>query len=80
MSMCDRCIHSEVCEVAENYREAMTFCVDMKPKDVLDKIRAEVTALKSHHVNDGYDNGFQGCRIEVLDILDKYKTESEDKE
>ena len=46
----------------------------------LDKIRADITALKSHHINDCYDDGFQGCRTNVLHILDKYKAESEDKE
>ena len=49
-----------------------------KADDVLDKIRAEIVALKSNHINDCYDDGFQGCRTNVLQILDKYKAESEE--
>ena len=49
----------------------------LEQEPVLDKIRAEIVALKSHHINDGYDDGFQGCRTNVLHILDKYKAESE---
>lgn len=49
----------------------------LEQEPILDKIRAEVTALKSLHINDSYDDGFQGCRIEVLDILDKYKADIE---
>lgn len=51
----------------------------MKQEPVIDKIRAEISALKSNHINDCYDDGFQGCRTNVLQIIDKYKGESEDK-
>ena len=44
---------------------------------VLDKIRADISALQSHHINDCYDDGFQACRANVLQIIDKYKAESE---
>lgn len=57
---------------------AMKMAIEsLEQEPILDKIRSEVTALKSHHINDRYDDGFQGCRIEVIDILDKYKSESE---
>lgn len=45
--------------------------------ELLDKIRAEISALKSHHINDHYDDGFQGCRTNVLQIIDKYKESEE---
>ena len=48
--------------------------------EVLDRVRAEISALKSHHINDCYDDGFQCCRTNVLYILDKYKAESEESE
>lgn len=28
MSMCDRCIHSEVCGLEDNHEEALTYCRD----------------------------------------------------
>ena len=57
----------EVLEIVDKYR--------IEP--VLDKVRAEISALKSHHINDCYDDGFQGCRTNVLQIIDKYKSEGE---
>jgi hypothetical protein len=50
---------------------------DSKVNEVLDKIRADISELKSHHLNDCYDDGFQGCRANVLQIIDEYKSESE---
>lgn len=61
-------------------REFQQWVEDLEQEPVLDKIKAEVTALKSHNINDSHDDGFQGCRIEVLGILDKYKAESESEE
>ena len=43
MSMCDNCIHDEVCGVEDNHDEAITFCADMIPKDIFDKIKAEIS-------------------------------------
>ena len=59
--------------------EEMTKPLDreVEQEPILDKIRAEISALKSHHINDCYDDGFQGCRTNVLQIIDKYKSESE---
>jgi len=50
----------------------------LEQEPILDKIRAEISALKSHHINDCYDDGFQGCRTNVLHIIDKYNAESEE--
>lgn len=47
--------------------------------DIFDKIRAEIKALLN--ANPSYwHSGDMVEREEVLDIIDKYKTESEDKE
>ena len=56
---------------------AIPFDIKEHDKELLDKIRAEIVALKSHHINDCYDDGFQGCKTNVLQILDKYRGESE---
>lgn len=69
-------------EASDNFLQAFVgvegneVCEHDKQK-VLDKIRAEISALKSHHINDCYDDGFQACRANVLQIIDKYKSESE---
>ena len=70
MSICDGCIHDEVCGLEDNHEEAMTFCADMKPKDVLDKIRAEIVQIPtiSFNANDIY-------KADVLQIIDKYRKE-----
>lgn len=43
----------------------------------LDKIRAEIMTLKSNHINDKYDDGFQGCRMEILEVINRYRAKSE---
>ncbi len=35
MSLCEKCIHREVCGVEGNHEEAMTFCADMIPEDAI---------------------------------------------
>ena len=57
--------------------------VQSKPKtDVLDKIRAEIMSLDIFYDNDYFSSNRDAmfkCS-EVLQIIDKYKAESEDKE
>lgn len=84
--------HPEVCEECKFYPNCDHMTQDdmteltikdlevLEQEPILDKIRAEISALKSHHINDCYDDGFQGCRTNVLQIIDKYKSESEEKD
>ncbi len=62
----------------QGYSDAMSDFRKKSKTDVLDKIRTEISALESHHINDCYDDGFQGCRANVLQIINKYKSESEE--
>lgn len=32
MSICDRCIHSEVCGLVDNHEEEIAFCSEIMPK------------------------------------------------
>ena len=49
--------------------------------DVLDKIRAEIEEQVLESLSDGGDDWFAAEKVnECLDIIDKYKAESEDKE
>lgn len=73
MSMCDNCIHDEVCGLEDNHEEAITFCGDMIPKDIFNKIRAELIQ--------SIQNGtlkIESGNEELFRIIDKYKTESEE--
>jgi septum formation topological specificity factor MinE len=46
--------------------------------DVLDKIRAEISDMFKHETQDDYWDGYESCRADVLQIIDKYtKGESE---
>ena len=82
MSICDNCIHDEVCGLEDNHEEAITFCADMIPKDMLDKIRAEIDKellTYSQEVENMGDSA-QKIRISlgiVRKIIDKYREESE---
>ena len=42
MSICDGCIHGHVCGLEDNHEEGTVSCADRIPKDVLDKIKAEI--------------------------------------
>ena len=73
MSMCDNCIHDEVCGVEDNHEEAIIFCANMIPKDILGKIRAELHATAEMHEDENYY-----LREEWIDeIIDKYIGKSE---
>ena len=43
MSICDGCIHDDVCGLEDNHEEGIVSCADMIPKDVLEKIKVEIT-------------------------------------
>ena len=60
-------------------KELEVLALEQEP--ILDKIRAEIEALEYLNIEDGSD-GFDKYieQYEVLKIIDKYKTESEDKE
>lgn len=78
MSICDNCIHDDVCGLEDNHEEAITFCADMIPKDILDKIRAEVEQ-NAYPIVHGVNNHEKGMTLYgVLQIIDKYRAESED--
>ena len=54
MSICDNCIHDEVCGLEDNHEEAITFCGDMIPKDIFNKIRAEIDRQEKWLLQAGY--------------------------
>ena len=72
MSICDGCIHDEVCGLEDNHEEGIVSCADMIPKDVLDKLRAEIEAL-----NEKVSVDYKICldKSAVLQIIDKYRIE-----
>ena len=49
--------------------------VEAIPISVLEDIKAEIINLKSEHINDSYDDGFQDCRKQILEIIRKHKNE-----
>jgi uncharacterized protein YqgQ len=48
----------------------------LKPESILDKIRAEIMKLQTYKMFDGEDAVYVECE-DVLQIIDKYKAESE---
>lgn len=67
----DEAVQEAVKDIKQNYI----------PKDTLDKIRAEIEALKYLNIEDGsggYDKYIE--QYEVLKIIDKYNVESEEEE
>lgn len=89
MSICDRCIHDEVCGLEDNHEEGIVSCADMIPKDVLDKIREEIVDtlyvdslifgelidFKNGKISadDVIEEFNRITRLEVLKIIDKYR-------
>ena len=73
------------CLPADCYREAEEIIEALKQEPVLDKIRAEIKALcpepTAEDVVDGNPtkDAIWETLAEVLQIIDKYKAESEDK-
>ena len=54
MSICDDCIHDDVCGLEDNHEEGIVSCADMIPKNVLDKIRAEIEKQEKWLLQTGY--------------------------
>lgn len=73
MSICDGCIHDDVCGLEDNHEEGIVSCADMIPKDVLDKIRAEIEQIIGEHNLDDYD--YCSGLICARKIIDKYRNE-----
>ena len=85
MSICDRCIHGEVCGLEDNHEEAMTYCGNMIPIDVFEKIRSEVEdinpwAIRYAPLEDGDTRPkiVANVKNHVIEIIDKYRAESEE--
>lgn len=85
MSICDDCIHDDVCGLEDNHEEGIVSCADRIPKNVLDKIRSEIEQLTSRY-SISKERGGMGQvewsdrlikESDVLQIIDKYKGESE---
>lgn len=74
MSMCDRCIHGEVCGLEDNHEEAIVYCKNMIPIDVLDEIKRDIF----NACCDNYHMPVHKLDCdEIFDIIDKYKAETE---
>ena len=94
MSMCDNCIHDDVCGLEDNHEEAITFCANVIQKDVLDKIRAEIVDTLyvdslifgelidfrngKISADDVIEEFNRVSRLEILKIIDKYRKKSEE--
>lgn len=72
MSICDGCIHDDVCGLEDNHEEGIVSCSDRIPKDVLDKVRAEIEAIDDIEVILG---GEYVSLYDVSEIIDKYRSE-----
>ena len=67
--------------ISEAYKMAFKALEQEPMTDVLDKIRAEIEEQVLESLSDGGDDWFAAEKVnECLDIIDKYKAESEDKE
>ena len=78
MSICERCIHDYVCGLEDNHEEGIVSCVDRIPKDVLDKIRAEIEAIAINgqvDIHTAFIRTGEQVKQMALDIIDKYKAE-----
>ena len=74
MSICDRCIHDEVCGLEDNHEEGIVNCADMIPKDVLDKIRTEIADEKiDFDLDIGQEIHYNRAIDDVLAIIDRYR-------
>jgi hypothetical protein len=74
MSICDRCIHDYVCGLEDNHEEGIVSCADMIPKNVLNKIRAEIADMpKLYPFVDHIDTYVKVD--DVLALIDKYRGE-----
>ena len=79
MSICDNCIHDDVCGLEDNHEEGIVSCADMIPKNVLDKIKAEIEEQKECRCFDDDDMYIYMTGLnDAIDIIDKHKAESEE--
>ena len=69
-------------EADPNEVEALDMAIKaLEQGDALEKIRAEIEEQVLESLSDGGDDWFAAEKVnECLEIIDKYKTESEDKE
>ena len=75
MSICDGCIHDDVCGLEDNHEEGIVSCADMIPKDVLDNIRAEIEE-NAYPIVHGVNNHEKGMTLYgILQVIDKYKAD-----
>ena len=73
MSICDNCIHDYVCGLEDNHEEGIVSCADMIPKDVLDKIKAEIEEQKECRCFDDDDMYIYMTGLnDAIDIIDKH--------
>lgn len=93
MSMCDNCIHDEVCGLECNHEESLTFCADMIVKDIVNKIRSEIVDTLyvdslifgelidfrngKISADDVIEEFNRVSRLEILKIIDKYREEKD---
>ncbi len=72
MSICDKCIHDEVCGLEDNHEDGIVSCFDMIPKDVLDKIRTEITEeIEAYRMADWEANNLLADGLQMaLNIID----------
>lgn len=76
MSICDGCIHDNVCGLEDNHEDGIVSCADMIPNDVLDKIRADL-----HYNSEMHEDGNWYLMDKWVDeILDKYKAKDGEEE
>jgi hypothetical protein len=75
--VCEECIKYPNCDhtIQDDVTETIIKALEQEP--ILDKIRAEIMAIGNWNTKSELPNG---DLEKVLDIIDKYKAESEDKE
>lgn len=80
MSICDKCIHDDVCGLEDNHEEGIVSCADMIPKDVLEKIKVEITEeIEAYRISDWEANDLLADGLQMaLNIIDGAIEEGEE--
>ena len=73
MSICDKCLHGDVCGLEDNHEEGIVSCADMIPKDLLDKIRDEIKQKNMGSSNNICIKAYNDAIEDALKIIDEYK-------
>ena len=73
MSLCDGCIHDDVCGLEDNHEEGIVSCAYRIPKNVLDKIKAEICKSWHKHPKNRYEEGLKDQALKDMQIIDKYR-------